>query len=131
MHPQNKYQQYLSILLWLIGVHSFLVGVGLIFIPPSFLSNFGFFNYSESFFQAQGGVFHIAMSMAYVIAGRDVPNSSQLIRFIIAVKLLAFIFLITYFIFRLSSWMILMSGIADGVMGGVVLLLYKLKDRSV
>lgn len=131
MHPQNKYQQYLSIFLWLIGVHSFLVGVGLIFIPPSFLSNFEFFNYTESFFQAQGGVFHIAMSIAYVTAGRDVPNSSQLIRFIIAVKLLACIFLIIYFVFMLNSWMILISGIADGVMGAVALWLYKLKDRSV
>lgn len=130
MHQHNKYQKYLSIFLWLIGVHSFLVGIGLIFIPPSFLNYFGFVNYTASFFQVQGGVFHIAMSIAYVTAGRDVPNSSQLIRFIIVVKLLAFIFLIIYFIFMLNSWMILMSGIADGVMGVIVLVLYKLKEGS-
>jgi hypothetical protein len=130
MQPQNKYQKYLSIFLWLIGVHSFAVGIGLIFIPPSFLSNFGFVNYTESFFQAQGGVFHIAMSIAYVIAGRNVVNSSQLIRFIVIVKFLAFVFLMLYFFFILNSWIILLSGIADGLMGVVVLTLHKLKERA-
>lgn len=130
MHPHSKYQKYLSIFLWLIGIHSFAVGIGLIFIPPSFLSNFGFVNYTESFFQAQGGIFHVAMSIAYVIAGRDVVNSSQLLRFIVIVKFLAFLFLMIYFLFMLNSWMILLSGLADGLMGAIVLALHKLKERA-
>jgi len=130
MHPHNKYQKYLSIFLWLIGIHSFAVGIGLIFILPSFLSNFGFVNYTESFFQTQGGIFHVAMSIAYVIAGRDVVNSSQLIRFIVIVKFLAFLFLMIYFLFMLNSWMILLSGLADGLMGAIVLALHKLKERA-
>jgi hypothetical protein len=130
MQPQNKYQKYLSIFLWLIGIHSFTVGIGLIFIPPSFLSNFGFINYSESFFQAQGGIFHIAMSIAYVMAASDIASSSKLINFIIIVKFLAFVFLMIYFLFILNSWLILLSGFADGLMGLIVLVLFRFTKQQ-
>jgi hypothetical protein len=131
MQPQNKYQKYLSIFLWLIGIHSFTVGIGLIFIPPSFLSNFGLVNYTESFFQAQGGVFHIVMSVAYVMAGLNLEKSVRLIQFIIAVKIIAFIFLIIYFLFVLSAWLILVSAIGDGLMGLIVLILYRLSGLRI
>jgi len=123
-----NYKIYLSYFLFLIGIHSFAVGIGLLFIPPSVLDFFGFFDYKESFFQAQGGVFHIAMSAAYIMAGSKVESSIRLIQFIIAVKLLAFVFLFSYYFFVLSAWVVLISGIGDGLMGLVVYMLYKRCD---
>lgn len=124
------YKKYLSYFLFFLGIHSFAVGVGLLFIPPSVLDFFGFIDYKESFFQAQEGVFHIAMSLAYIMAGLKIEKSIRLIHFIIAVKLLAFVFLISYFLFVLPAWLILLSGIGDGMMGLVVFILYQRYQRS-
>ena len=122
---QTDYKEYLAYFLYLIGIHSIAVGFGLIFLPPSFLEIFGFTDYKESFFQAQGGVFHISLSVDYIIAGRDVLNSARLIQFIIIVKFLAFSFLIIYYFFVMSAWLILISGIVDGLMGLIVLVLFQ------
>jgi hypothetical protein len=119
------FKKYLSYFLFLIGIHSFAVGVGLLFIPPSILDFFGLIDYKESFFQAQGGVFHIAMSVAYIMAGRDVSKSIKLIQFIIIVKFLAFLFLMIYYFFVTSAWLILISGLGDGLMGLIVFLLFQ------
>jgi hypothetical protein len=118
-------KKYLSYFLFLIAIHSIVVGVGLIFISPTILEFFGLVDYKESFFQAQGGVFHIAMSLAYLMAGLNLEKSVRLIQFIIAVKFIAFVFLIFYYLFVLSAWLILLSGIGDGLMGLIVFILYK------
>jgi hypothetical protein len=123
---QSDYKKYLSYFLFLIGIHSIAVGIGLIFMPPSFLNFFGLVDYKESFFQAQGGIFHIVMSVAYVMAGLNLEKSVRLIQFIIAVKFIAFVFLIIYFSLVLSAWLILVSAIGDGIMGLIVLILFRL-----
>ncbi len=123
---ERNYEKYLSVFLWLVAIHSILVGIGLLLVPPSFLNYFGLQNYKESFFQAQGGAFHLVVSIAYCMAAIAPHRSSQLINFIISLKLLAFAFLIIYFIFVLQSWLILVSGVADGMMGIMVLFLFRL-----
>jgi len=126
----SDFKKYLSYFLFLISMHSFAVGVGLLFISPSILEFFGLVDYKESFFQAQGGVFHIAMSVAYLMAGINIYKSVRLIQFIIAVKLIAFVFLLFYFFFVFPAWLILLSGIGDGVMGAIILILYRLSDLN-
>ena len=126
----RNYEKYLSVFLWLVAIHSISVGIGLLLIPPSFLNYFGFQNYQESFFQAQGGVFHFAVSIAYCMAAIAPNRSAQLINFIIYLKLLAFVFLIIYFIFVLQSWLILVSGVADGTMGIMVIFLFRLSKNK-
>ncbi len=122
----KNYEKFLSIFLWLTAIHSILVGIGLIVIPPSFLHHFGLIDYRESFFQAQGGVFHLGVSIAYFMAASKPLQSKQLIKFIIYLKMSAFIFLMIYFTFVLQSWLILLSGIGDGLMGITILILLKL-----
>ncbi|HPR89710.1 MAG TPA: hypothetical protein PL181_16990 [bacterium] len=51
------YNKALATFLWLIAIHSFLVGLGLIFMPYSLLEQMGYASCSERFFRAQGGVF--------------------------------------------------------------------------
>ncbi len=126
----SKYEKYLSIFLWLVTFHSILVGFGLLFIPSSFLNNFGFNYYKENFFQAQGGIFHIGLSISYCMAALKPNESIPIIKFIISIKLLAFLFLIIYFILISHNYIILLSGLCDGLMGVIILMLLRLNTNS-
>jgi hypothetical protein len=115
----------LKLFLWLIALHSFFVGVGLILFPPAYLDFFGFNNYTYCFFQAQGGVFHIVMCVAYLMASKYMYKSHDLILFSIVAKSMGTFFLILYFLFMEQVWMIIMSAIGDGVMAFMLYYLYK------
>jgi hypothetical protein len=121
----EKPEIQLKVFLWLIALHSLSVGIGLILFSPSYLEIFGFNNYSYTFFQAQGGVFHIVMSVAYLMASKYMYKSPGLIYFSIAAKSMATVFLIIYFLFVEKSWMIIMSAIGDGAMAVILFYLYK------
>ena len=93
----DKPDMRLKVFLWLIALHSLFVGIGLLFIPSSYLEFFGFSNYRYSFFQAQGGIFHLVMSVAYVMAIKYIYRSPGLIVFSISAKFIATAFLIIYY----------------------------------
>lgn len=114
----------LKIFLKLVALHSFVVGIGLILLPPVYLEYFGLYGYKSCFFQAQGGVFHLVMCMAYLITARYLDKSPGLIQFVIMAKCMAVIFLVTYYIFIESSWMIIASAFGDGTMALIVYILY-------
>jgi hypothetical protein len=124
----------LSLLLILVAIHSFCVGVGLIIRPAELMQLFGFGECYERFFPTQGGVFHIVMVVAYLMAAYDVDENHSLIIFSIIVKIMATVFLFIYFIAVEQIWLVLMSGFSDGLMGMaiyVALLLYlKSKKKS-
>lgn len=106
----------LSIVLWLMAVHSFLVGAGLIIQVPKVMELFGFQPCNEHFFPAQGGVFHVVMAVGYALAAYDSVRYRCLVLFSIFVKVAASLFLISYFVFVDGILMILISGIGDGVL---------------
>ena len=120
----DKPETQLKVFLWLIALHSLSVGIGLILFPPSYLEFFGFENYSFSFFQVQGGVFHIVMAMAYIMASNYMYKSPGLIIFSVSAKSMATVFLIIYYLFVESSWMIIMSALGDAIMASILYLLY-------
>ncbi len=120
----DRPETQLKVFLWLIALHSLLVGIGLILFPPSYLEFFGFHNHNYSFFQAQGGVFHIVMCIAYVMAIKFMYKSPGLIIFSISAKSMATLFLIIYYVFWESSWMIIMSAFGDAVMAAMLYFLY-------
>lgn len=103
----------LSLILWLTALHSFVVGIGLIFIPDSLLEYLGFAACTDHFFHVQGGVFHIAMSVCYSMSAYNLRKFESLIVFSIIVKLIATIFLFTYFIFIKQTFVILSSAVSD------------------
>ena len=121
----EKPETQLRIFLVLIALPSFAVGIGLILFPPSYLEFFGFHNYNYTFFQAQGGVFHIVMCTAYLLASKYMYQSPGLINFSVLAKAIATTFLIIYFLLVEKSWMILLSAIGDGVMAIILYILYK------
>ena len=64
-------ERLLSLFLWIVMLHTLAVGIGLIFMPSSWLPFFGLAPYTKNFFQAQGGIFHIVMCIAYSLAAID------------------------------------------------------------
>lgn len=117
------YAPLLKGLLWLIAFHSVCTGIGLILFPPSVFAYFGF-SVPQTFFADQGGVFHMVISSVYILAAIDLANSSRLIGITCFVKFSAFLFLMAWYFFGLPSWIILVSGLLDLLMGLVVLLLF-------
>jgi len=114
----------LSVLLWLLGVHSFIVGVGMILLPASRMTFFGLAVVTEKFFPVQAGVFHFVLALAYILAGKDVDRFHGLVILTILAKFTATVFLFTYYFFIKQAWIILLSGIGDFLMGALVLLAY-------
>jgi hypothetical protein len=116
--------------LYALSIHSFLVGLCLILLPSQMMQLFGFNPQQEYFFRAQGGVFHIIMSLLYITAAKNPLKFIELVKLIIAVKLLAMIFLLGYFFFIDNIFTVLLSGIADGAMGIGVLLFFIVQTRD-
>jgi len=116
--------RYLKILLWLIAIHSFTAGSFLIFLGEDGIQYFGFPS-GNPFFQVQGGVFHIVMCVAYILASLDVHRNKNLIIFIISAKTIATIYLLIYYFLIDTILMILLSGLADGLMALLVFILWK------
>ena len=112
----------LTLVLWLVAIHSFLVGVALIARPTMLPELFGFNPSLERFFAVQGGVFHIVIAVAYVMAAVDVDKRRCLVVFSIIVKGMATVFLVTYFLAVDRIWLVLASALGDGVMGAAIYL---------
>jgi hypothetical protein len=113
----------LKILLWLIALHSFIVGLILISTGNAGMQYFGFKEGNE-FFQVQGGVFHLVMCTAYIIASLNLEKSKGLIIFIILAKTIATLYLLIFYFLIDDVITILLAGIGDGLMGLLVYILY-------
>ena len=125
-----KISGVLSILLYLIALHSFIVGAVLVVIPFETLEYFGYHNYQGTFFKVQGGVFHLVMSLVYFLAARDLNRIRILIYLTIISKFIATVFLFSYYLFIDRIWMVAASGAGDLLMGILVLLLFLRLPKS-
>jgi hypothetical protein len=121
----QKSGRNLRIILWIMAIHSFLVGIGLILQFDVVMKIMGFGMCREKFFPAQGGVFHIVMALGYVLPAKNLEKYQCLALFSILVKALATVFLLTYYIFFEQIWTVLASGIIDGIMCLAVFYFYK------
>ena len=115
----------LKIFLWLVALHTFCVGLGLLFLPPEYYRFFGFEGYQGNFFKIQAGVFHIVMCGAYVPAALNPDRYRILILFSIFAKFTATLFLFSYSMFLVMVWMVLVSGIMDFLMGLILVWFYR------
>ena len=123
---EKKY--HLPFLLSLISIHSFLVGVGLILFPGKLMEYIGFQFVHEKFFQVQGGVFHIVLSICYILPVISYHNFKSLVIFSIIAKISATVFLFIYFLFFDPILCVLLSGFGDCTMA--VLLIYVYHNRQ-
>jgi len=121
----------MRIFLYLVALHSFLVGLLLMLLPPDIMTLFGYALVNERFFQIQAGVFHLVMVLAYLMAASDPARRQILVIFIYRVKFLATVFLFSYALFVQSSLTIIGSGLGDLIMGAIVLFLHrKMKEEG-
>lgn len=117
--------KYLRIFLWLVASHSFCVGFGLMLIPPDCLGIFGFEGYQGNFFKIQAGIFHLIMVTAYITAAIDPVKYRIMVLFSILAKFTATAFLLSFTLFGDMVWMVLVSGLADFLMGLILLTYYR------
>ncbi len=118
-------QKLLKLILFLLSVHSICVGLALISSPSELFAYFGYHTVTERFFPIQGGIFHIVMGVAYYLAARYLAEERGLIILTVIAKLTATCFLILYYFLIHPVWMVLLSGIVDGLMAAVVLIVYR------
>jgi len=126
----NHPDKLLSTVLVLVAIHS--LGMGLILIvQPAVLMKFAGFNLDcEHFFPTQGGVFHLLMSVVYLIGATHVEKYHHFIVFSIFVKAVALLFLMMYCFAAEFKWIVFLSGIGDGVMGLMIFLAFQHYLRS-
>jgi hypothetical protein len=120
----------LSFVFWLISLHTFFVGLALIFHPPGILRMLGFHSIGEEFFPVQGGVFHILMGIFYLTVVLRVEGFRAVIYLSIITKSMAFVFLLYYYFFGEGIFIVLFSGIVDGALAVVIILAYQSYNRQ-
>jgi len=118
------FDRLLKWFLLLVAAHTLGVGVVLIIAGPSVMGYFGFPYLESRFFQMQGGVFHLLVPYVYYKASTDPKRYEYLVIFSVVIKCVATIFLLSYYFLVESILMVLLSGIVDGAMGLVILILY-------
>jgi hypothetical protein len=126
--PDYNYGKILQWFLWLIALHSIGFGIALV-LPIPVIEFFGF-QLAEKFFAVQGGIFHIVVSLAYIMAALDLENSKKLIILSCTAKFMATLFLLSYYFFVSHIFMVIFSGIADFLMGLAILLTYLLYQKT-
>ncbi|MFH1853120.1 MAG: hypothetical protein ABIA75_12320 [Candidatus Neomarinimicrobiota bacterium] len=115
----------LAVFLWLVMLHSLTVGIGLITSPAWLLQRFGFAFDPARFFVTQGGVFHLVMTLCYGLAAHDQHRFEGLVILSIAAKSIATVFLLIYYLAVVPLPVVLLSALADFLMGLVIFLLHR------
>jgi hypothetical protein len=115
--------QYAVCLLWCTALHSLATGIGLLLQPTALLTWGGWGRIAEPFFAAQGGVFHVLMSVLYVFAAWRGREQRALLVYIVFVKITAALFLLLYYFLVTPIWLVLVSGVIDGAIGVALLVL--------
>ncbi|MEI7662542.1 MAG: hypothetical protein WCK34_10100 [Bacteroidota bacterium] len=125
---QLSYRKLMQWVLALVACHSIGFGLALIVLPVDILELFGFHLY-EKFFAVQGGVFHLIISAAYIMAAMQPESSGKLIFLSCFTKFSATIFLFLYFFCEKMIIMVFFAAIGDFLMGLAILFSYILYRR--
>jgi hypothetical protein len=104
---------------WAIGAHSAVLGIGLVIAADTILAAFGWQPTCDSFFFHQVGVFHIILGAAYVW---DYLRSRSVV-LVVGAKLTAVVFLGLECLLGPCLLGPMLALVADGTMAAVVLAL--------
>jgi hypothetical protein len=113
-------------LIFVIGLHSSILGSVMLFVPNSVLPAFGFEQQRPPFFPAQSGLFLLILGVCY-FASLRLP---QLILVILVSKVSAVVFLVTFGVILgvpLSIWL---AAAGDGAMLAALILVLRSGARS-
>ena len=100
------------ILIYLISLHSFIVGIMLMFFAEWAERFAGWHGADPIFFIWQAGAFHFVLATGYLVE----YSRSKTITLLLIAKTTAFVFLLGGSLLHETPWSVWFSGFADGVM---------------
>jgi hypothetical protein len=114
-------QTHERILIFLISLHSFIVGMMLLFSADWAVRFAGWAGADPIFFIWQAGAFHFVLATGYLLE----YSRSQTISLLLVAKTIAFVFLIGGSLLTETPWSVWFSGFADGAMALVAFLVHR------
>ena len=118
MHLTPTYERTL---IFLIALHSIIVGVMLIFFSEWAVEFAGWSGADPIFFIRQAGAFHFVLVAGYLVE----YSRTRTITLILIAKTTAFVFLIGGSVLIQTPWSVWFSGLADGAMALVAFLVHR------
>ncbi|MGD9253490.1 MAG: hypothetical protein PVG92_06115 [Holophagae bacterium] len=110
-----------KILIYLISLHSFIIGVMLMFFADWAVRFAGWPGAEPVFFIWQAGAFHFVLAAGYLVE----YHHTGTVRLLVLAKTMAFVFLIGGSLITDTPWSVWFSGVADGAMALVTFLVYR------
>ncbi|MEI6206095.1 MAG: hypothetical protein WCP20_04880 [Desulfuromonadales bacterium] len=124
----SKSIKALALVVFLIGMHSLVLGGSIYFFTESFYSLFFHARIENLFFVRQSGLFLFCTGMFYFCPLFDLKERHRMVMVIILIKVLAVLFLITNARSSASPPIILLAAAGDGCMALLLAFFYYRTD---
>ena len=124
--PDNKPKNifWAGFILFLVGMHSILLGLIIYFFTDFFYSTFFDTSVENIFFVRQSGTFLFLAGLFYLFPLLHLRNFYNLILLVIVSKIVAVVFLIANATDTPAPVMIYLAALFDALMGGVLISVY-------
>ena len=119
-------QTHERVLIFLISLHSIIVGLMLMFFAEWAVRFAGWAGAEPIFFIWQAGAFHFVLAAGYLVE----YSRHRSISLLLIAKTTAFVFLIGGSLLAGSPWAVWFSGVADGAMALVAFLVHRTVERN-
>ncbi len=126
MGNTNFWRRLEGVGVFLVALHSFVIGIMLIFATAWILDFAGWDEISNLFFPRQSGAFHVIMAVGYFLEYR----ANGTIRLMLLAKGTAVVFLLIMSPWK-EAWSVPFSGIFDGLMLVGMAFIHKMAGRPV
>jgi len=123
MHLSETYERAL---IFLIALHSIIVGVMLLFFAEWAIDFAGWSGADPIFFIWQAGVFHFVLAAGYLVE----YSRTKTISLLLIAKTTAFVFLIGGSLLADTPWSVWFSGLADGAMALTAYIVHRAVTRN-
>ena len=114
-------ETYERVLIFLIALHSIIVGIMLLFFAEWAIIFAGWSGADPIFFIWQAGIFHFVLATGYLVE----YSRTQTISLLLIAKTTAFVFLIGGSLLAETPWSVWFSGLADGAMALTAYLVHR------
>jgi len=123
MHLTETHER---ILIYLISLHSVIVGLMLLFAADWAVRFAGWAGADPIFFIWQAGAFHFVLATGYLLE----YSRSQTVSLLLVAKTFAFVFLLGGSLLTQTPWSVWFSGFADGAMALTAFLVHRAVTKT-